>query len=310
MQTITVGLDGDYKSINDALLNTNPEKELTLILKAGVFEEKIFSKHKNLHIIGQGMDKTVITWHDGAMHRHSDGQNIGTFRSYTACFDGDILTVSNLTIQNTAGEGKTNGQAIAAAVYTKFVNMQNVRLKSYQDTLFLGPLPPLERQNNGFLGPFQKTPRILSYQLYENCDIFGDVDFIFGGADAVFSHCNIHAIGERDGFLSAPSGFKKDLGMIFEHCTITAEKKNSLRLARPWRSEGKAIFLYCDMTDAVSDIGFDCWAEKEQTYYFCEYPEHKNRKYCFYITDDKAKEFLNLSDKHKTMIKEQIKYTR
>ena len=59
------------------------------------------------------------------------------------------------------------GQAVAAAVYTKYVYMKNVRLKSYQDTLFLGPLPEEERLVDGFLGPRQHEPRIQSNQLYE-----------------------------------------------------------------------------------------------------------------------------------------------
>jgi pectinesterase len=78
-------------------------------------------------------------------------------------------------------------------LYSDFekVTCKNVHFKGHQDTLFLSPLPDQEREADGFKGPRQNTPRIMTTQYFENCIIEGDIDFIFGGADAVFKDCTI-----------------------------------------------------------------------------------------------------------------------
>ena len=171
MQRVSVGRGGDFATIGAALSATDPAQPLTLVLAAQVFEEKVFCEHRAVRIIGQGMDETVIRWHDGGFHPHPDGRKTGTFRSYTACFDGELLCMEHLTVENTAGEGEKHGQAIALAVYSRTAYVKHVRLKSYQDTLFMGPLPDKERQPDGFLGPRQFAPRVPSRQYYEACEI-------------------------------------------------------------------------------------------------------------------------------------------
>lgn len=158
MQRVSVGRGGDFATIGAALSAADPARPLTLVLAAQVFEEKVFCEHPAVRVIGQGMDQTVIRWHDGGFHPHPDGRKTGTFRSYTACFDGKLLCMENLTVENTAGRGEQHGQAIALAVYSETAYLKNVRLKSYQDTLFMGPLPDKERQPDGFLGP-RRLPR-------------------------------------------------------------------------------------------------------------------------------------------------------
>lgn len=298
MQRVSVGRGGDFATIGAALSATDPAQPLTLVLAAQVFEEKVFCEHRAVRIIGQGMDETVIRWHDGGFHPHPNGRKTGTFRSYTACFDGELLCMERLTVENTAGEGEKHGQAIALAVYSRTAYVKHVRLKSYQDTLFMGPLPDKERQPDGFLGPRQFAPRVPSRQYYEACEILGDVDFIFGGADAVLSRCHIHAVGQRSGFACAPSGKASGLGMVFEHCLFSADEPGSLRLARPWRSEGKAAFLYCETGRAPADTAFDPWAEQAQTYTFVQYPAGQTPLFCKEVTEREVRRLEEQSRAH------------
>ena len=102
MQRVSVGRGGDFATIGAALSAADPAHPLTLVLAAQVFEEKVFCEHPAVRVIGQGMDQTVIRWHDGGFHPHPDGRKTGTFRSYTACFDGKLLCMENLTVENTA----------------------------------------------------------------------------------------------------------------------------------------------------------------------------------------------------------------
>ena len=308
MQRVSVGRGGDFATIGAALSASNPAHPLTLVLAAQVFEEKVFCEHPAVRIIGRGMDQTVLRWHDGGFHPHPDGRKTGTFRSYTACFDGKLLCMENLTVENTVGRGEQHGQAIALAVYSETAYLKNVRLKSYQDTLFMGPLPDKERQPDGFLGPRQFAPRVPSRQSYEACEILGDVDFIFGGADAVFSRCQIHAVGQRSGFAAAPSGKADGLGMVFERCMFSADEPGSLRLARPWRSEGKAAFLFCETGNALAETAFDPWAEQAQTYTFIQYPAAQTPPFCKAVTEQQVRQLQAQSRAHCDAVLQKITF--
>ena len=301
MQRVSVGRGGAFATIGAALSASDPAHPLTLVLAAQVFEEKVFCEHPAVRIIGQGMDKTVIRWHDGGFHPHPDGRKTGTFRSYTACFDGKLLCMENLTVENTAGRGEQHGQAIALAVYSETAHLKNVRLKSYQDTLFMGPLPDKERQPDGFLGPRQFAPRVPSRQYYEACEILGDVDFMFGGADAVFSRCQIHAVGQRSGFAAAPSGKADGLGMVFERCMFSADEPGSLRLARPWRSEGET-------GNALAETAFDPWAEQAQTYTFIQYPAAQTPPFCKAATEQQVRQLQAQSRAHCDAVLQKITF--
>lgn len=308
MHRVSVGRGGDFATIGAALSAADPTRPLTLVLAAQVFEEKVFCEHPAVRVIGQGMDQTLIRWHDGGLHPHPDGRKTGTFRSYTACFDGKLLCMENLTVENTAGRGEQHGQAIALAVYSETAYLKNVRLKSYQDTLFMGPLPDKERQPDGFLGPRQFAPRVPSRQCYEACEILGDVDFMFGGADAVFSRCQIHAVGQRSGFAAAPSGKADGLGMVFERCMFSADEPGSLRLARPWRSEGKAAFLFCETGNALAETAFDPWAEQAQTYTFIQYPAAQTPPFCKAVTEQQVRELQAQSRAHCDAVLQKITF--
>lgn len=303
MQRVTVGTGQQYPTITAALQAFEPEVGLILQLSAETFHEKIFSERRFLRLEGAGMGKTRIVWQDGAKHPAPDGKPLGTFRSYTAFFDGKGLELQDLTIENAAGDGKIAGQAIAASVHAEYVTMQRVELVGWQDTLFMGPLPEKERQKDGFLGPRQNHPRVMSYQYYKDCKISGDIDFIFGGASSVFENCHIHAVGQTPGYLAAPSGQADQLGFVFQRCVISAERPASLRLARPWRSYAKAAFLYCDMQNAAAPIGFDPWAEQQQSFVFVEYPQTvSQRQHCVTISQAQADRLQETAKQHCEMI--------
>jgi pectinesterase len=105
--------DGDFSSITEAVQAVPYDAQAVIRIGEGVFTEKIFSEKKNITFIGEGPDKTVLEYGDGAFDEMPDGSKRGTFRSYTAFFGGEKCVVKNLTIRNTAGDGRTAGQALA-----------------------------------------------------------------------------------------------------------------------------------------------------------------------------------------------------
>ena len=292
MLEILVGKENaDFSSVQEAVNAVPYEEEAVIHIGEGVFCEKVFSEKADITFIGEGMDKTVLEFGDGANDLMPDGSKRGTFRSYTAFFGGKRAVVKNLTIRNTAGDGRLAGQALAVYADSTAVYFENVRLSAHQDTLFCAPLPVTERQKNGFMGPRVMTQRLLTRQYYKNCEIIGDVDFIFGGADAVFDDCRIvcrnrQAVpgfetnadpGGKDqvgtleryinGYVTAGCGQSKDTGFIFRNCFIGGEegcKENSVFLGRPWRDEAKAVFINCTMDKSIASERFSGWGSVDK----------------------------------------------
>lgn len=182
---------GDFSFVQEAIDAVPYEESAVIRIGEGVFHEKLFCEKKDITFVGAGIDKTVIDFDDYANEIMEDGSKRGTFRSYTAFFGGKRVVVRDMTIRNSAGDGRVVGQAVAVYADADVCLFENVEMNGCQDTLFCAPLPRAERQKNGFMGPRVMTERRLTKQYYKNCIITGDVDFIFGGADAVFDDCRI-----------------------------------------------------------------------------------------------------------------------
>ena len=292
--------EADYHTLQEAVDAVPYETEAVIHVAAGIYEEKVFCEKKNITIEGDNADNTVLSFGDGAFDIHPDGTKRGTFRTATLFISGEKTTLRNLTIRNTAGDGRVAGQALALYADSSLVFAENVVLDAHQDTLFCAPLPVSERQKNGFLGPRMLTERKKTSQYYKNCQIIGDVDFIFGGANAVFENCDIvcrdreHAVleidepeGDKDqigkttdyvnGYITAPCGLRDAIGFVFVDCFIHGENgcgKNTVFLGRPWREEAKATFINCRYDDTISPYRFSGWGgvtRDEPDTFFAEY---------------------------------------
>lgn len=277
LRTVRKDGTGDYRSLTEAVQSIPYEQPATIRVGVGEFAEKLFVEKRDLRIIGSGMDRTILRWADGAYHPHADGTPMGTFRSYTAFLSGERIEVRDMTIANTAGEGNTHGQAIAVYADATRIFMQNVALVSSQDTLFCAPLPQRERLARGFYGPRALTPRLPTRQLYRQCRIVGDVDFIFGGADAVFEGCTLVSLNRMqtvNGFVAAPSGQADGLGFAFLDCTFTGEcTAGTVYLGRPWREEGRTVLWRCSLGPHIHPEGWSAWTGvgPEEKAFFAEY---------------------------------------
>lgn len=67
---------------------------------------------------------------------HNDGKEYVTFRTYTMLIKSPYITLSKLTIENTAGEGHIVGQAVALHLYADDINIFNCTLKTHQELSF------------------------------------------------------------------------------------------------------------------------------------------------------------------------------
>lgn len=280
---ITVAKDnsGDFNSIQQAVDSIPAGTPETIYIKKGIYKERVEVRKNNISFVGESTDDTIITESYYARMIMPDGSKRGTFRSYTFFVYADNFTASNLTFENAAGFGDEFGQAIAVYAEGDNITFRNCKILGHQDTLFTGPLPMKEKQPGGFTGPTIDGIRRVVHQLYEDCYIAGEIDFIFGSATAYFKNCTLFALNrnqEINAFYTVPSTYEgQAFGYVFESCTFTGNcPPKSVALSRPWRIHAKTVLLNCSYSDQIIDEGFTDWnkPESHETVYYAEYNGH------------------------------------
>lgn len=291
---------GDFSRISDALSwlenraverpedqppTARPEEprpeERILFIRNGIYEERVEVKLPYVTMIGEDAEKTVITGHLYAYMPMEDIGKLGTFRTYTMFVDTHDFTAVNLTIQNTAGTGPGIHQGLALYADGDRLTFEHVRLLGHTDTLFTGPLPPYELKKNGFTGPKQYSERINGRQLYRDCYIEGDVDFIFGSATAYFDHCEIHSKNRNlpvNSYATAASTAEnQEYGYVFHTCSFTGDcPPATAYLGRPWRNFARTVILNSYLGPHIRPEGWHNWdkLEAEATVYYGEYENY------------------------------------
>lgn len=278
------------------MIHTDPSQNLQQVLDAaapgsavqlapGDYRIKAAVFTPGLTICGAGADSTRIIWDDYAKKLDGRGVEFNTFRTWTMAVCADRVSMRDLSIVNDALHPEAKGQEVALTVYGDDFTMENCRLSSTQDTLFLGPLPPdLIARYDGFLPDHLRLDKPCR-QRFDRCLIEGTVDFIFGCGDAVFDACEIRSLRDARnvGYAAAPAHSRsQDRGFRFQNCRFTAEEgvaPGSIFLARPWRDYGLCVFQDCAYGPHISSLGFDKWNDtrRDETARFYESPPVSGR---------------------------------
>ena len=252
--TISRDFTADYISLQAAIdaIPAGQTSPVTLRLRPGMYREKITipAGAPPILLLGEDRQTTVIAWNDNAHTLGSNGEPLGTFRSGTLTVQASSFTAENVTIVNDSGPG--TGQAVAAMVDAGDAVFRRVRLLGDQDTLYAGQ----------------------GRQYYEDCYIEGDVDYIFGGATAVFESCQLHNKRSRGYITAASTPQDSAFGLVFLHCTITsAPGVVDVYLGRPWRDYAHVAFIRTKMDESITPEGWHNWGEpgRESTSRFEEY---------------------------------------
>ena len=266
---------GAYRSISEALeaadqLYPDAERPVMIHVDPGEYRERVEIYRPHVTLVGETADSVRIVGSLGAKMSSSDGSGVdgtlGTFRTYTVLVDADDVRLENLTIVNYAGDGREVGQAIALYADGDRLVVDACRITGYQDTLFLGPLPPREVKPGGFIGPKQFAPRRVGRQYFRRCRIEGDVDFIFGGARAYFEGCEIRSLNRNmdvNGYVTAASTPEGEpYGFVFHGCSFTASQDvapDSVYLGRPWREWAQTVLIDCWLGKHIKREGWWDW---------------------------------------------------
>ena len=254
-------------------------------LSAGVYRQKTVVRTPDLTIVGAGAEKTRIVFDDYARKRDEQGFEYITFRSYTLAICADGVHMQDLSVINDALSPEVKGQEVALHVCGSDFLMTDCLLRSTQDTLFVGPLPPdLVERYEGFLPDDFRRGEPMQ-QKFCNCTIEGTIDFIFGCGNALFENCCIRNLAEarKVGYVAAPAhSASQQEGFTFRNCVFCCEEAvapGSIYLARPWRDYGLARFESCTYGTHIAVAGFDKWNDtrRDLTARFYEEPAVEGR---------------------------------
>ncbi|WP_321479271.1 pectinesterase family protein [uncultured Bacteroides sp.] len=251
--TIVVARDGSgkFRTLQEAVEGVRAFMDYTVVIyvKNGLYKEKVVipSWIKNVEIVGQDAEKTIITYDD-----HANINKMGTFRTYTVKVEGSDITFKNITIENNAAQ---LGQAVALHTEGDRLVFINCRFLGNQDTIYTGA----------------EGTRLL----FSHCYIEGTTDFIFGPSTVLFEDCTIYS--KRNSYITAASTPKDvEFGYVFKNCKLTAAPGvDKVYLGRPWRPYAATTFINCVLGKHICPAGWENWRnpENEKT---ARYSEFKN----------------------------------
>ena len=259
---------GDFTTVQEAvnaLPNYSHKFISTVFIRKGVYKECVSIPHTKfrVHFIGEDAVSTIIT-NDNYAKRIWPGRDfpVGTSGSATIYIHASYITFENLTFENSAGEGKEIGQAVAVFTDGDFLFFKGCRFIGNQDTLY----------TYGRFGKFGGIKR----NYFLDCYIEGTTDFIFGTSIAYFENCLIHS--KKNSHVTAASTLQgQKYGYVFKNCRLTADPGiNKCYLGRPWGAYAKTVFIDCELGSHILPDGWHDW-EKEgkpdtkKNSYYAEY---------------------------------------
>ncbi|MDP9148459.1 MAG: pectinesterase family protein [Myxococcota bacterium] len=253
--TYTVGPTGAmYTTVQAAIDAAAAGAQRVLIqIAPGVYNEQLCIKATappiTLYSTNVDATKTVLQHADSQSGLATMGinpcggdtnQQAATLAAFNKGFQAKNLTIQNTYVDTGSSPdgGPSAPQAVALATTGDQVILDNVRIISHQDTLYVDRAKP--------------PPSTVSRVYVKNSYVAGDVDFIFGAATAVFDHCQIDFLSDRHPAggqpLAPDTGSDAPYGFLVINSAFTADANTAagiLGLGRAWdHSCGKTADLY------------------------------------------------------------------
>ncbi|TVU34852.1 hypothetical protein EJB05_16706, partial [Eragrostis curvula] len=234
---------GNFTTVKEAV-DAAPDggkSRYVIYVKKGVYKENIEvgRKKRELMIVGDGMDATVIT---GSRNK-VDGST--TFNSATLAVAGDGIILQDLRIENTAGPEKH--QAVALRVSADRAVVHRCRVDGYQDTLYAHSLR----------------------QFYRDTTVSGTVDFVFGDAAAVLQGCTLAARlpmrGQRNAVTAqGREDPNQNTGTSVQACRVVPAPDLvgadvATFLGRPWKAYSRTVFMQSYLAEHIDAKGWLEW---------------------------------------------------
>ncbi|CAM6030275.1 unnamed protein product, partial [Sphagnum balticum] len=274
---VTVAQDGsgDYNTIQQAVdaaaaasssssANSNSSSSkpaaaaprYVIHIKEGIYHEIIRVSTPFLIMLGDGINKTIITG-----NRSATDPSMTTYQSATFGVTGKGFIAKGITFQNTAGA--IAHQAVALRVSGDQSAFWQCSFDGFQDTLYTHALR----------------------QFYFGCTIYGTVDFVFGNAAAVLQNCTLLARPNLQGQENVYTAQGRtdpgqNTGFVLADCIIggTPDLLPQSQLfpsflGRPWKLYSLTVYINSTISGIVNPSGWLPWSGNFalDTLYFAEY---------------------------------------
>ena len=200
----------------------------------------------NISLIGQSKEGVKI-WNHPVVEGISYTATIQLNKKATDFYAQDLTLENQFNYWGAHGGSSGAGRAVAFWDRGNRSILKNVALMSWQDTYYSD----------------NSSPDYRGY--FENCDLWGVVDWICGNGDIWFEKCNL-IVRDRTGNNIVASGTEKNQawGYVFNNCTIRPEtdkptqlKGNDWTLARPWEHSPACTFLNTKMYTQPRSYGWN-----------------------------------------------------
>lgn len=167
----------------------------------------------------------------------------------------------DITLRNTAGAIKQ--QAVALRSGADMSTFYSCSFEGYQDTLYTHSMR----------------------QFYQECDIYGTVDFIFGNAAVVLQNCNMYPRLPMAGQFNAITAQgrtdpNQNTGTSIHNSIIRAADdlaasngSTQTYLGRPWKEYSRTVYMQSYMDGLINPSGWHDWSGSFalSTLYYAEY---------------------------------------
>jgi pectin methylesterase-like acyl-CoA thioesterase len=210
----------------------------TISIANGTYNEQVTVASTKTHLTLIGASQTGVILQAGT-------------NATALTIHGTDITVEYMTMKNTLLVGSTTSHA----VYSDSARVEFYRcyIIGYQDTMYLAGSPAY----------------------FTLSEIRGCVDFIYGGAAAFFTSCNIMQVRPTGGPATAPNTPQaQTYGYVFSGCYVGGESgvaAGSSTLMRPWGAYGESVYINCTMDASISAAGWLAWDGREATCRAYEY---------------------------------------
>jgi pectinesterase len=280
-----VGVNGAYKTIGSAIEAVKPGS--LIYIKPGCYQEKLKITKPNISLIGESPVNTIIYGYESDY-----GAIDGNLLVEVNLTEAGYFNAENITFYNKGPEWNRtwdNVERRSIALATKNVDkayLRNCIFLGEQDTMYL------------------RSGR----QYFQNCYIEGEVDFICGGATAMFDNCHIHSLSYKEGgyiTAAAPSdtngaGFNN--GYVFKSCLLTVDPAVTTRniyLGRgAWNggsngapNQAKVVYITCQIHNRIHP---DAWMDWDNISTAAKqfFREYKNTGEGAVISETSTRKFL------------------
>lgn len=261
---LRVGPGEEYETVQAAVdaVPSGNESEVVIEIAPGEYEEHVLVPRDKPFVTLRALEPGGV--------RIMSGESVYTVkdkqlpRCTALSVEADDFTADGIVFDNYASRanveagGRGVGQALAVSVVSDRAVFRRCGFLGHQDTLLAD-------------GPHRGDG--ISRQYFEDCEIEGTVDFIFGGATAVFNRCRLRFASH--GYVTAASTRQgQAFGYIFIDCTLSGrEGMRKSSPGRPWRAYAQTVFIGCRFDDVLAPDGWSNWRnpENEKTAWYGEY---------------------------------------